>query len=659
MTHWKPDPNFILRAALVFQGGGIRGLFFPGHVVGLSRNRVDKIIALGGASAGALVAIGLWSGLGPRELIEFIKSRSNRFFGLFPAMLSLGDFLHLVVSYILILPAVLIANTTLSLVGWVINTFCIVSFGSNNNFRSPSLNANLGCPGVKFERFINDMVWYGLERRHIHKDLVHDIHPDAKHLTLRQIAEVVVWIRTVNAISSFEHNDFQLALDGYPQLEAYKNKKSIKFTPDLERKNNIFDLIYDQPTATDAYFLPFFLTAACVDCAELLIVNNLEERFLDIPLSRLVRVSAGHPLVFWPKRLSPRGDAWKTKRYSDGGILLNFPAAKLNSELRRILSDPEIDADEFRDLKTSSFVTIGLATKDSDSSATYMRKLWHLVSGDAKNSVEMAQANDLPYFALLEQDTSDQPHYLRFDKVCRKLIEEIYTKSVDHACAFGTRSTVELAPFRAIIDDIFSRIHSTVLKRMNGSKDDYVRVILCVDTDLNRNSIDAPAILCYECRQCVSQSRNVSIIKLYEELVGIIRNSGIPAYCRMDLMQTVRQSDPTHLSCDASRIVNNRPNFCFVLPVFDYHFTTIEPRDVKRVPTDGYDDFLYLFDTGASGLVHAVLLIDGSIAFANHDFDETVNYIIEQSLIQTLERHALELSSVMEQAIKSKLNGTI
>src|SRR5262249_23729499 len=84
------DSALRFRFAAVLQGGGIRGLFFPGHMVGLVRRGVGKIFVSAGASPRALVAIGIWAGLPPNELKPFLSSRCGRF-GLATSMFSVWD----------------------------------------------------------------------------------------------------------------------------------------------------------------------------------------------------------------------------------------------------------------------------------------------------------------------------------------------------------------------------------------------------------------------------------------------------------------------------------------------------------------------------------------------------------------------------------------
>src|SRR5687768_13833847 len=87
--YWNPSLPLRLRASVVFQGGGIRGLFFPGHLVGLKRKGIEKIVLYAGTSAGALVAVGVWAGLSPDSLHLFLKRKSRFLLG--SAIISVCD----------------------------------------------------------------------------------------------------------------------------------------------------------------------------------------------------------------------------------------------------------------------------------------------------------------------------------------------------------------------------------------------------------------------------------------------------------------------------------------------------------------------------------------------------------------------------------------
>src|ERR1700719_110097 len=76
-TYWNPAVALRLRAAVVFKGGGIRGLFFPGHIIGLKKKGVEKVLLYAGTSAGALVAVGMWAGLSPERLQDFLRERAR------------------------------------------------------------------------------------------------------------------------------------------------------------------------------------------------------------------------------------------------------------------------------------------------------------------------------------------------------------------------------------------------------------------------------------------------------------------------------------------------------------------------------------------------------------------------------------------------------
>jgi predicted acylesterase/phospholipase RssA len=447
--HWAPNVALRFRFAAVFQGGGIRGLFFPGHIVGLVRRGIEKIFVYAGASAGAMIAVGIWSGLQPGQLKSFLEERCG-YLGLVRSIFTVGDLFAIVATWayaILLFPIGFVVRNVLViaiLASWIlallfapinlivaICSFFVVPpialFVLLRRYRVPwSPECYPGCAGSRLERLINEMILKGLEERGIHSRLIKDlIKRDGDFWpTFRDIWRLSHWARLVNGVTGTNHPDYATVEAFYPILKD--RQKELSFSP-----NNIWSLVYGIDTAREPFFAPIFISTCCIDDRMPVLFNNIEERYWDVPIAHIVRASAGHPTLFRPKMLNLDG---KRKRYTDGGLMANFPAFAVNQALRYLFRRSNIDAlpEDYKTLRTVPYGTIGLAVSDQARTGTYIAVLRGVLMGGARERLEYELASTLPYFRPVRQTTSGEPHFLNFFSVKPTLIDITFDKAIKY-----------------------------------------------------------------------------------------------------------------------------------------------------------------------------------------------------------------------------------
>jgi predicted acylesterase/phospholipase RssA len=516
--YWASNVALRFRFAAVFQGGGIRGLFFPGHLVGLVRRGIEKIFVYAGASAGALIAVGIWAGLQPRELNAFLVTHCGRF-GLVRSMFSVGDLFAVVATWVwaiilvplnsvlkiltpLFLPGILFFFILLVPINFAVRILMILCvFGILVFFFPRLLRLQLafplecypGCPGTKFERLINKMILEGLAKRGIHPQLIEDLLETTGEFwpTFRDIWRLSHWVRLVNGVTGFEHPDYEKVEAFYPVLK--ERRREVRFTSETHNKNNIWQLVYGLPTY-DPFFAPIFISTCCVDDRMPVLFNNIEERYWDIPIAHIVRASAGYPTVFRPKALTVDNNS---KRYTDGGLMANFPAFAVNQALRQLFSRTnEQLPEDYKTIRTLPFGTIGLAVSDEAGPSTYMAVLRDVLLGGARERLEYELASTSPYFRLVRQRTTGEPHFLNFFSVKPTLIELTFAKASSYIDGIKISSTVDLDPLRGELERNLNGAISTCERLFSIRNGGYVRSHLFFEADTKHGLFDKKAVIC-------------------------------------------------------------------------------------------------------------------------------------------------------------------
>ncbi len=651
---WEHETRLKVRAATVFQGGGIRGLFFPGHVVGLDRKGIGKIFVYAGASAGALVATGIWSGLRPHELKRFLSLKCG-LLGLAGSIFSASDVAAIALSWL--------GVALLAPVNWLLRFVCrvlsLVGYWRDDPLR---INVTPGCAGIKFEALINEMILAGLRERGIHGGLIGDLfHTDPKQFypTFRDILRLIYWIRLVEGIQSKEDRDLEQVLLIYPSLNDKLNELSFEKIGSRIR-NNIWRLVYGRDTARDPFFAPIFISTSCVDDHDAVIFNNIEEKYWDIPIAQIVRASAGHPVVFRPVTLKLD----TPKRYTDGGLLANFPAFTVNQELRRLFNRHAASKlpGEFHTMAAVPFVTLGLAASDERLRKSYLGEVRSILLGGARERLEYQLAGTASYFRLIRHDVRGEPHLLNFFRVRPKLIDRSFERAISHINSIRMSTTIDVNPedVKKSIERNLNGVIKSCVRVFQPSDDQYLRVHLYLEGGDKAVLYSKKAVVCWG--RSVDEFRDLfaPVTREFSGLIGLARSSGCPVISRLDILQGKRAADKNReflgLKWEETQGLPADLNLSVIIPIIDHKNMTYETGELLVHEVPGCEDCVTVIDTGIAGPFVGVLLIDGCAALAAKENSELVNFILESDLLETLERYALEIGCIVSQEIAKTLD---
>jgi len=174
-----------------------------------------------------------------------------------------------------------------------------------------------------------------------------------------------------------------------------------------------------------------FLTMTNLNKRELVIANSREEKYNDLELARVVRASAGFPGAFVPVPIAIAGE---TCFYSDGGIVLNFPAYAFIKEYRKLIS-PKLP-----------YVTIGLRLGPGPNSAIDCARpkgcyaaLFRLLTGEARSWLESELSEASPYSIVVRQPLDESAEAPSNVMAVNELTEERIQKMFDAARCFAQR----------------------------------------------------------------------------------------------------------------------------------------------------------------------------------------------------------------------------
>ena len=174
-----------------------------------------------------------------------------------------------------------------------------------------------------------------------------------------------------------------------------------------------------------------FLTMTSLDRRDIVIVNSRDEKYADVELARAVRASAGFPGAFAPVPIT-LGD--KKCYYSDGGIILNFPAYAFVKEYRKLVS-PKLP-----------YVTIGLrlappgdVTIDCSKPMGPWKALFGLLTGEARSWLETELSEGCPYFISIPQPLGPDAEAPSHVMAVSDLTEDRIQRMFDAARRFAIR----------------------------------------------------------------------------------------------------------------------------------------------------------------------------------------------------------------------------
>lgn len=236
----------------------------------------------------------------------------------------------------------------------------------------------------------------------------------------------------------------------------------------------------NQPREARPYFPPLFLAATEVTTRRLELINSVETRYLDWPVVKAVRASAGFPGffrpvdhdVFAPDPTAATSDAVADgeRSYVDGGVIANFPAFVFGNRFRRWLADTATAHDPvYATVMTRPWVHVGLrlssvrqerpAAGEREQPATFVRAMLDLLKGLARNELEERLTEFVPRSIQVSTDSAQtggpagvldvnalRPH------IVRTMFNEGY-KTVKKALERYKFSLPDAQPIEGILED--------------------------------------------------------------------------------------------------------------------------------------------------------------------------------------------------------------
>ncbi len=676
-VNWNKNVEVNAPVILVFQGGGIRGIDFLGHLQSFSKNNSISS-GLAGTSAGAIVAAGVWSGLLPDNFQRFLERKSYFLLGLIPSMFSFKDFIEILVSYS-ILFFLFFLNSLVGLILYVVililRVFFLIPIPFFRTLRQrvrdfriePAYKARIhpGCSGLKFRNLIGEMISEGLVFRGFTRDFVYDFTgKDMCDLTFREILDMSGYIRFVRSINGLNDPDIQILRETYDDFDTKVNENNfIVFEKNGESINNILDLIYGEGFAIDPFFPSLFLSTANIDSLTPEIVNNIQSEYFDIPIADAVRASAGHPLIFKPMKLKiANNEAY----YTDGGLISNFPAVYVSKIARKIAIKTEIEDGMYQDCIPFLFnlhVICGLCIETDRKNKGYVSNLMYLYFGHGKNIIEIQTTQSDSLSRVIVQPVFNRPHYLRFDRINRNYI----TKVTQEAFEFMQSSKFSNIGFyrndeRAYILSEMENIVD-IFSRSAPSNFRYIRSHFYLLDSRSEGLLKKKAYVCFN---SVSDKFFLDIDdsfrRRYAGIVGRFIIHKRPIYTKFELLQEMRRNNTSKcyfgLKYEETRNIPNDMNFCCSFPIFSIESVRYQRGATSLVPMASSSEVPYVsFDTGISGMCIGVLSVDGCADPVPSSHVDIREWFVNSNLVETVERRIMDISAVSSKALARSIRG--
>lgn len=671
--YWDDTVSFNPKVTIVFKGGGIRGLFFPGAFRGLIKRGAFRIGAFAGASAGAMIATILWSGLRSNQVIDKLKADSSPVFGLTFKLFSFSDVATIIFKALLLVFSVPL-NFILTLV-YPCASNAPRLFGCGKwGFQRRYVNINIYCRGDRFRTFVNRYVLEGLEQRGFNQALIEDyfgVPITQFEPTFRDIQELVSYVRDVTQVAADDKTGQDFLTNSFgDQIERQREGIQYRDNGFGGQVNNVLDLMFDA-SITDAYFPPLFVSVSCIDTASGVIIDNLDPRFQNLKICDVIRASAGHPFFFEPKPLEIDGE---TLLYTDGGVFNNLPATAASRAFTKMIeqrhkairkTDDELllpFLTEYDAIATSPFITVGIGTEDLMEPKFMTDKIKQMANGMGKDQIELELSRTIGGFSYILHRTPRRPSYLNFLAAKPDYISSISEqteRTILNQDDIRFKSSLE-GRLKDDTQDLLSEMAEIVMSpdwTQSQSDEAFVRVHLFFEDGVRQRRLDKKCVLTFNRKNDEFLDTQKSIVRENCGIIGVSRNYADPVFCRIHDLQERRRANPDQyllgLKYDEVSAVPDNINFCFALPVFEYRGITYEPGRMVPRKVSGFEDLLIRFDSGINGPISALVSIDGFLPGFDRNIDEIESDIMISRIIGSLERHCLELSIMLHGEVTS------
>ncbi len=344
-------------AVITIQGGGVFGLSLLGQLQEIIEERKFTPMALAGTSAGAILATLLWARLSPSRIVEKLVLYAEE-----KALIDLlGPF------------------ETGS------ESFQFKDFISFQ-VRLAKLFKGVGVPKKNFLRRICDYPKMLIKINQFRK-LKHELEP---HFEERGFFRG-------DHLESFIEECLKEAPDAQAfSLTLRGEKLKFKHFREMAKQNG-----------RESFRPPLFIPVTNLSTRRLELINSLDDEFLNVPISKAVRASAGFPVFFRPTELETTNEHGC---YVDGGVVSNFPAWVFAKLFRTKIQQNE----HFRWFASKAWVHIGLrvggdnsVVSDLSDPAKFIGALASMVTGNARNELESHLVDIVPRSIVVHQAVTE------------------------------------------------------------------------------------------------------------------------------------------------------------------------------------------------------------------------------------------------------------
>ncbi len=344
----------------------------------------------------------------------------------------------------------------------------------------------------------------------------------------------------------------------------------------------------------------------------------MDEAFLDVPVARAVRASAGFSVAFRPVDIpeGPGGD-W----YVDGGVISNFPAWVFSHEFRRRLATHA----DYHGFASRPWLHVGLRveadtprSQDLVSPGEFVRSMLSLLLGQARNDLEARVTDLISRSVTIRQplrDTQGPENLLDFDRMRR---EQIWAM-VNRGERFAERSLQQLSftlprprSIQPFLRDLIAEVQLLFDDARCGPFAFRSNIFIPQEKDL---------VLMYQVNMDADPDRDL-VLGFNQGLTGFCFTRRVPLACDLERfageLQSGRYTRNELFGFDPPTQQKIRPDRTWLVsvPIFDPY--AAYPRELSsgrdpqgHVEGVDYSDFPGTLD----GAVYGVLNLDAALSY--------------------------------------------
>jgi predicted acylesterase/phospholipase RssA len=585
-----PAAEFDRYGVITIQGGGVYGLSLLGQLHTVLEDLKIIPVALAGTSAGAIVATLAWAGLSTARIRNSFAelARTNQLFDV------LGPFEPAEQPFDFSSFRALKAR----FVGYLREI--------REEIQQPETRSVLG----KFGNFVAlPVTWpVGVVR---------------KLATARNIkADVTPHLRNRGI---FRGEGMESLIDrlirSSPQFQNYREELP---QDRLLQFRDVRELTHRHPD--DCVFPSLFLTATNLRTLQLELFNTVQDKYLNVPIAKAVRASAGFPVFFRPVEIpqAPEG-GW----FVDGGMISNFPSWVFSHEFRRQMADSE----DFRALASRPWVHIGLKfaeersrpEQDPANPEGFLGAIFALLRGQARNQLEEILSSFVTRSYIARQpsnDTGGPPDILDVDQITGETVTEMFRRA-----ARFVRTELGAISFRLpepeVIEPILRGLIDKALVILKQSDNTHVRLRSNIFVPFSEELIPR-----YRCNMAGDSDEDL-ILHFTSGLTGFCFVRRCPLMCNLKRIGELAQRgqlDPREMfgmTAEQHAKVERNRTWLASVPIFDPYASY--PRDLSARSGRGAGvegQYYRQFSSRTDGAILGVLNLDSAWDYASLQIEE-------------------------------------